>query len=131
MALLRPLLLAILGAFVAAAPMAPVPVTEGERDADAPRGHDQKREDASKSDPQSSALQTVRGAHVERTADCAPFDESTGDRVGPVPCTQPLPPRSAGAHVRAPAAPHPASVRAAADVRAGLRSLPPPAAGRA
>ena len=131
MGLLRPLLLAILGAFVAAAPMAPGPVAEGDHDAGTPRGHDQKCEDTSKGDPQPSALQTICGARVGRTGDGALSSEGTGDGAGPVPHTCTPPPRSAGAYVRAPAPTHPGSARAAADVRAGLRSLPPPAARRA
>ena len=119
MAVLRPFLLAILGAFVAAAPAALVPGEE----AGSRSGHDQKREDTSKNDPQPSASQTIRGALVERSSNGEP--ETDGDGSHPLPLASLDWHRSTGT-LRTRPDPLPEAVRAAADLRAGLRALPPP-----
>ena len=120
MAVLRPFLLAILGAFVAAAPAALVPGEE----AGSTSGHDQKREDTSKNDPQPSASQTIRGALVERSSDGEP--ETGGDEPQPLPLASFDGHRTTGTLRALPDRFLPASTRAAADLRAGLRALPPP-----
>ncbi len=126
--MLRPFLVAILGAFVAAAPVAPVPwrvKKERKRPADGgeARGHHQKLEEPE------------RRAPAETSASRAQVPVATGDERGPAPFGDTAPrggdafglpkdlptPTARPAPMLLLAAPRPA------DLRAGLLTLPPPA----
>lgn len=128
MAALRPFLFAILGAFVAAAPAAPVPwraKKERKSGGAEARGHYQKLEEPEKQEPtRSFACGTPSGVATgsERSSD-------TGGDVAPADDDRALPlPDPAVATARPPtgdsAAPRPA------DLCAGLLDLPPPRARR-
>lgn len=127
--MLRPFFVAILGAFVAAAPVAPIPwrvkkERKGPSDGGQARGHHQKLEEPERRAPADAGRAS---AHVAVAA---------GDERGPAPAGDALPPSGDGARrprdVPTPTArpaptPLGAVPRRAADLRAGLLALPPPA----
>jgi hypothetical protein len=125
MALLRPLLFAVLGAFVAAAPAAPVPWrVKKERKSPSrgqARGHHQKLEEPE------------RQAPAEASAHGSELSVATGDERLPAPpgeATRPFAGASDPFDLVSTARPAPVSSAAAprpADLRAGLLVLPPPA----
>lgn len=129
MSALRPFLFAILGAFVAAAPAAPVPgraKKERKSPAGYVRGHDQKLEEPEKRAP---AEVSAHGATVciatgsERAPAPAGEVAADGDHDSfPYPCHAVA--TASTAPIRDFAAPQPA------DLRAGLLDLPPPRALR-
>ena len=129
MHVLRPFLVAILGAFVAAAPAAPVPwrvkkERKNPSDAGEARGHHQKLEEPERQVPAEAAARATNvcvatgGERAPAPAgDAAPPAAHRGSDPRcdyPVPAARPAP-------TRALAAPRPA------DLRAGLFALPPPA----
>ena len=127
MHLLRPFLVAILGAFVAAAPVAPVPWRAKKEQLDPSasgeaRGHHQKLEEPERQVPAevSAGVRALVATGDERAS--APDGDAAQPAAcgfelrgaDPVPAAQPAPtPTLAG--------PRPA------DLRAGLLALPPPA----
>jgi len=127
--LLRPFLLAILGAFVAAAPAAPIP-GPAKRERENPsgdceaRGHHQKLEEPERQVPAETSASSARVC-VATAGERAPAPTGdvarAGDR-GSFPCP---PAHAVSTAQKAPtrelAAPRPA------DLRAGLLALPPPA----
>ena len=127
--LLRPLLFAILGAFVAAAPAAPVPgrakkERKGPSGTCQARGHDQKLEEPERHVPAEASVYGFRVC-VATGGERAPTPTGdvarAGDHVSfPYPRAQAVSTAHA-APARDLAAPRPA------DLRAGLLTLPPPA----
>jgi len=121
MNLLRPLLLAVLGAFAAAAPAAPVAVGDHEG------GHRYTTElNVAQRDEQGH----VPPAAVAGVAAATP-DRATPDVSGPAPVLPPCDSQGPRLDAAAPAATLPVSPREraprGADLRAGLLDLPPPA----
>jgi hypothetical protein len=126
--LLRPLLVAVLGAFVAAAPVAPVPwrlkkERESPSGAGEARGHYQKLEEPERQVP---AEASAHGSQVAVATGNERAPAPGGDAALPVAlasdprCDYPLPTARPAPTVSL-AAPRPA------DLRAGLLALPPPA----
>jgi hypothetical protein len=127
---LRPFLLAILGAFVAAAPAAPIP-GPAKRERKNPsggceaRGHHQKLEEPERQVPAETSAHSSRACVAtggERAPAPAGDDARVGDHASPFD-THPAYAVSTAQEARseALAAPRPA------DLRAGLLALPPPA----
>ncbi|MHC4550528.1 MAG: hypothetical protein ACYTEZ_17310 [Planctomycetota bacterium] len=131
MHLLRPFLFAVLSAFVAAAPVAPVPWRpkgEDDRTDTRPqpfRGHDQKPESTATGEDQERRSRPVAcGTVVRPVAAAEHLEPASGGAPAPADHrTAPRPPQL----VRPAAPPPPPSAAPhAADVRAGLIALPPP-----
>ena len=130
MPVLRPFLLAILGAFVAAAPAAPVP-GPAKRERRSPsggceaRGHHQKLEEPERQVPAETSAHSSRVC-VATGGERAPAPAGDDARAGDHASSPGTPPAHAVSTARAAptrdlAAPRPA------DLRAGLLALPPPA----
>jgi hypothetical protein len=128
---LRPFLLAILGAFVAAAPAAPVP-GPAKKERRSPsggceaRGHHQKLEEPERQVPGETSAHSSRVC-VATGGECAPAPAGDDARAGDhAKSLARRPPAHAVSTARA--APTEAlAVPRPADLRAGLLALPPPA----